>query len=128
MIGGGKHLYSRMVILLVIIFIGGFYVFKVNEKTSQIEDSSKVKIGLCMDSLIIERWQIDRDVFMARAKELGADVIVQNAGSDSNEQINQIKYLIEQGVNVLVIVANDSDALVPVVSYGKEKRHQSNFL
>ena len=121
MVVGGKYLYKRMVILLIIIFIGGFYVFKYNKKPSKIETTSKLTIGLCMDSLIIERWQIDRDVFMARAKELGADVIVQNAGSDSNEQINQIKYLIEQGVDVLVIVPNDSDALVPVVGMAKKK-------
>jgi D-xylose transport system substrate-binding protein len=121
MIGGGKNLYRRVGLLLIIIVISGVYAFKSNEKTSTIKTQSKVVIGLCMDSLIIERWQIDRDVFMARAKELGAEVIVQNAGSDSNEQINQIKYLIDQGVDVLVIVANDSDALVPVVSMAKKK-------
>ena len=70
--------------MLIIIFIGIFSIFKVNQKTDKIKVVNKVKIGLCMDSLIIERWQIDRDVFMANAKELGADVIVQNAGSDSN--------------------------------------------
>jgi D-xylose transport system substrate-binding protein len=121
MIGGVKKLYRSMVLLLVIIFLGGFYALKANEKASIVKTQSKVLIGLCMDSLIIERWQIDRDVFMARAKELGADVIVQNSGSDSNEQINQIKYLIDQGVDVLVIVANDSDALVPVVSMAKKR-------
>ena len=121
MSGGEKHSYTFKVILLIIIFIGGFYVLKFNSKEGKIKAESKVTIGLCMDSLIIERWQMDRDVFMARAKELGADVIVQNAGSDSNEQINQIKYLIAQGVDVLVIVANDSDALVPVVSMAKKK-------
>jgi len=122
MIIGGKYLYRRMSIVLILIFIGGFSVFKANEKTSKREPQGKVKIGLCMDSLIIERWQIDRDVFMAKAKELGADVVVQNAGSDSNEQINQIKYLIEEEkVDVLVIVPNDSDALVPVVSVAKKK-------
>jgi D-xylose transport system substrate-binding protein len=117
-----KYWYRSISILLVVIFICVFYVFKSNEKTSKTSTTEdKVNIGLCMDSLIIERWQIDRDVFMARAKELGADVIVQNAGSDSNEQINQIKYLIDQGVDVLVIVANDSDALVPVVNMAKKK-------
>ncbi len=121
MIALGRNLYRGRIILLIIIFIGSFWVSKVNEKTSETETTDKVKIGLCMDSLIIERWQIDRDVFMARAKELGAEVIVQNAGGDSNEQINQIKYLIEEDVDVLVIVANDSDALVPVVSMAKKK-------
>lgn len=119
--GEKKHLYKLMVALLIMIFIGGLYVFKADEGKVKVKVSSKVKIGLCMDSLILERWQIDKDVFMARAKELGADVIVQNAGSDSNEQINEINYLIGQGVNVLVIVANDSDALAPTVKKAKEK-------
>lgn len=121
MIYGGKQRHRHMAILLVLIFIVGFWIFKVNRKKDQIVDSSKLKIGLCMDSLIIERWQIDRDIFMARAKELGAEVIVQNAGSDSNEQIIQIKHLINQGVNVLVIVPNNSDALAPVVAAAKKK-------
>jgi D-xylose transport system substrate-binding protein len=116
-----KRLYNRSIIFLIILLTCGLYVFKVNVKTHKVETQGKVKIGLCMDSLILERWQIDRDVFMARAKELGADVIVQNSGSDSNEQINQIKYLIEQKVDVLVIVPNDSDALVQVVSMAKKK-------
>ncbi len=121
MISGGKKMYGRVVLVLLIIFIGSTYAFKANEKTSTIKKQGKMVIGLCMDSLILERWQIDRDVFMARAKELGAEVIVQNAGSDSNEQVSQIKYLIDQDVDVLVIVANDSDALVQVVSMAKKK-------
>ena len=121
MSGGKKRLYGRISILLAIIFIGGIYAIKVTQKSDKTNVSNKVKIGLCIDSLIIERWQTDRDVFMARAKELGADVIVQNAGSDSDEQINQIKYLIGQGVNVLVIIPNDSDALAPVVSLARKK-------
>lgn len=121
MSGGKKQLYRNMGILLIVILVGGLYVYKINKKAIEIKDPSKVKIGLCMDSLIIERWQIDRDIFMAKAKELGAEVIVQNAGSVSDEQINQIKYLIEEGVDVLVIVANESDALVPVVRMAKKR-------
>ena len=39
MSGGEKHLYRRMVILLIIIFIGGFCIFKINEKTGEIKDT-----------------------------------------------------------------------------------------
>ena len=36
-------------------------------------------IGFSIDTLAIERWQRDMDVFINKAKEMGADVIVQNA-------------------------------------------------
>ncbi len=44
--------------------------------------SGKVVIGLSMDTLKEERWQSDRDLFVARAKALGAETLVQSANSD----------------------------------------------
>ena len=87
-------------------------------------------IGFSIDTLAIERWQRDLDVFMARAKELGADVIVQNAGNNSEEQARQIGYLMERGVDVLVVLPKDSLSLteclekvqqqgIPVISYDR---------
>ena len=35
-------------------------------------DSDGIRIGFSFDSLVIERWQRDRDVFVSRAQELGA--------------------------------------------------------
>uniref|UniRef100_UPI000ACEF1CD hypothetical protein n=1 Tax=Clostridium sp. NkU-1 TaxID=1095009 RepID=UPI000ACEF1CD len=55
-----------------------------------------LQIGLSIDSFVIERWIRDRDVFVSAAKELGAEVNVQNANGDVNEQIEQIKYFIKK--------------------------------
>ncbi len=44
-------------------------------------------IGLSMDTLKEARWQKDRDLFVARAEELGASVLVQSANSDDTRQI-----------------------------------------
>jgi D-xylose transport system substrate-binding protein len=49
-----------------------------------------------MDTLVLDRWIRDRDVFVSAANELGAEVIVQNATSDAQEQQNQIRYLINR--------------------------------
>lgn len=38
-----------------------------------------VVIGLSMDTLKEARWQKDRDLFVSRAEELGARVLVQSA-------------------------------------------------
>lgn len=80
----------------------------------------QIQIGMSFDSFIIERWQKDRDVFVAAAKEYGAEVNVQNANGDLAEQISQIQYLIEKKVDVIVIVAIDCRGLSDVVRQAKE--------
>lgn len=68
-------------------------------------------VGFAMDTLVIERWESDRNIFMAAVNSYGGEVIVQNANSSSQEQKNQIRYLIDKGVDVLVIVAIDESQL-----------------
>jgi len=79
----------------------------------------KVRIGFSMDSLQEERWQRDRDLFVARARELGADVIVQAASGDDYLQMAQAENMLTRGVDVLVIVPHDTGAMGPIV----EKAH-----
>jgi len=84
------------------------------------EESSKgVKIGLSFDSFVIERWIRDRDVFVSTAKELGAEVNVQNANGSVQEQISQIEYLMDKGIDVLVVIAVDCSALSEVMQEAK---------
>jgi hypothetical protein len=51
--------------------------------------SDKIRIGMSFDSFVIERWQRDRDVFVATARELGAEVNVQSANGEVAEQFNK---------------------------------------
>ena len=91
---------------------------------------NKLKIGLSLDTLKEERWQHDRDIFVAQAKELGADVLVQAANSDDSLQNSQIENLLTQGINVLVIVPHNGNSTstaveaahkagVPVIAYDR---------
>mgnify|MGYP000287850695 CR=1 FL=1 len=64
----------------------------------------KIQIGLTVDSFVIERWIRDRDVFVATARDLGAEVNVQDAGADAQEQISQIDYFIKKHMDVIVIM------------------------
>lgn len=85
----------------------------------EIQKEEKLSIGMSFDSFVIERWQRDRDVFVSTAKELGAEVNVQNAGGDIEEQIAQIEYFIEKKMDVIVIVCIDSNSLSEVVTKAK---------
>ncbi len=89
--------------------------------SSDNNNNDSIQIGISFDSFIIERWQKDRDVFVSTAKEQGAEVNVQNANGDVEEQKKQIEYLINKGVDVIVIVCIDSDSLADVVKKAKEK-------
>lgn len=92
-----------------------------NKDEMQIQEEEKIRIGMSFDSFVIERWQRDRDVFVSTAKELGAEVNVQNANGDLEEQKKQIDYFIEKGMDVIVIICVDSDGLYGSVNKAMEK-------
>ncbi|SDB22960.1 D-xylose transport system substrate-binding protein [Pseudobutyrivibrio sp. YE44] len=93
-------------------------------------DEDTLEIGMCFDSFVIERWEKDRDVFVATATAMGATVNVQNANGNIEKQIEQIQYLIDKKVDCLVIIPIDGESLkevigeakranIPVVSYDR---------
>jgi D-xylose transport system substrate-binding protein len=90
----------------------------------------KPVIGLSLDTLKEERWQRDRDTFIAEAQKLGATVIVQSANSDDTRQSRDIESLISRKVDVLVVVPHNGAALsravksandekIPVIAYDR---------
>lgn len=96
--------------------------------------SGKVRIGFLLDSLQQERWQKDRDIFIAKAEELGAEVLLQTADGDDDTQIKQAESLLLQGVDVIVLVPHNADVAgvivdkakkenIPVISYDRLVRN-----
>jgi len=87
------------------------------DSSSAPDSSSKkeITIGLSMATLQEERWQKDRDLFVARAEELGAKVLVQSANGDENLQNSQAENLITQGVDVLVVIAQNGETAAAIV-------------
>lgn len=89
-----------------------------------------IKIGMSFDSLLVERWQKDRDIFMAEAERLGAECVFLSADGDARKQNEQCDVLLGQGIDVLVIVPKSATAAaravqqaakqgVPVLSYDR---------
>lgn len=120
---------SALLLVLVVVGILFFSAEGKNEKKETVEEE-KIQIGMSFDSFVIERWLRDRDVFVSTAKELGAEVNVQNANGDIEEQKKHINYFIDKGVDAIVIVCIDSyglqeevkkalDAGIKVVAYDR---------
>lgn len=82
-------------------------------------EEKPVSIGLSFDSFVIERWLRDRDIFTEEAQSRGAEVLVQAAGGEVQKQIEQIRGLISKGVDAIVIVAVDCNALTDVIREAK---------
>ena len=91
--------------------------------TEQPDTPDTIQIGMSFDTFVLERWIRDRDVFVSTASELGAEVNVQNANGDADEQAAQVEYLIEKDIDVLVIVAVDgeNEALISAVKKAQNK-------
>ncbi len=62
------------------------------------------KVGFCMDSLVPERWEKDRELFVQNIEELGGNVLVEIANGDDALQLKQAEKLISEGVDVLVVI------------------------
>ncbi len=84
-------------------------------------EEDKIVIGFAMDTLVHERWLRDRDIFVAKAKEMGAEVILQIAYSDSREQERQVQYLLDQGIDVLVLIPHDAVSAAAMVKKAKDR-------
>jgi len=101
-----------------------------NDKTSDSSEKSGPVIGFSIDTLAIERWQRDLDTFISTASNLGAEVIVQNAGNSAVEQKRQLLYLASENVDCVVVLPRDSQNIkegldrlisqnIPVIAYDR---------
>ena len=93
----------------------------VETETAHTTEEDKLQIGLSFDSFVIERWLRDRDMFVSTAQSLGAEVNMQVAGGEVEEQISQIEYFIQKKMDVIIIIPIDGDALYDVVKEAKSK-------
>lgn len=87
---------------------------------SVLSHAEPIKIGLLLDDLRVERWQKDRDYFVAQAQESGAKVYVKSANGDAATQAQQIENMVQRGVNVLVIIPSDASSLTAAIAKAKQ--------
>ena len=115
-----KHIGSFLLMLILLITMAGCGSMEKEMTEGEKDKEDKIQIGLCFDSFVIERWQRDRDIFVSMAKELGAEVNVQNANGDIEQQRKQIDYFINKGMDVIVIICIDSNTQSDCVKKAKD--------
>ncbi len=74
-----------------------------------------------MDTLKEERWQRDKALVEARAKEVGAQLDVQVANGDDAVQINQCDTMLTKGVDVLIVAPHNGEIAASIVESAHAK-------
>src|SRR4051812_4696131 len=90
-----------------------------SQNTQDKTSGRRIKIGFSMATLKEERWQRDRDAFLAHCKELDVDCVVTVANSDASRQENDVENLLTNGVDVLVIAPQNATQAVSMVEKAK---------
>lgn len=112
-----------LIIVIVGVAVAIKYFFTTPSQEAQTNQNSNIRIGFALGDLREERWQKDRDLFVAAAKKLGVYTQVESANSNAELQNTQVENLISQGVNVIVVAPYDGEKIAGVV----ELAHKSNI-
>ncbi len=100
------------------VYLGQDNGFKDGPNTLDRKD--EITVGFSVASYQEERWLTDRDIFISKCKELGAEVIVQSANGDEELQATQCKKLLAQDIDVLVVISQNSEKAASIVNDAKE--------
>ena len=75
----------------------------------------KIKIGLSFSDFATERWKNEEVLIRGLLEEKGYEVLSQEANQDVKLQNDQIDNMVSQGVQALIVIAQDGDAVVTSV-------------
>ncbi len=81
-----------------------------------------ITVGVSWANFQEERWKIDEAAMQAALAKGGARYVSADAQSSNEKQISDVEGLIARGVNVLIILAWDKDAVLPAVSKAKAEK------
>jgi D-xylose transport system substrate-binding protein len=74
-----------------------------------------ITVGVSWSNFQEERWQTDEAAIQAALEAAGAGYISTDAQSSSAKQLSDVESLIAQGVDALIILAQDASAIGPAV-------------
>ncbi len=74
-----------------------------------------ITVGVSWSNFQEERWKTDEAAIKAALEAAGAAYVSADAQSSSAKQLSDIESLIAQGVDALIILAQDTQAVIPAV-------------
>ena len=95
------------IIIIALVYLTMKFLVPPSAPTQSTNPNSNIRIGFSLGDLREERWQHDRDLFVAAAQKMGAYVEVTSANSDAALQNTQVENMITQGLNPIVIALYD---------------------
>jgi D-xylose transport system substrate-binding protein len=105
-----KHMKKKLLSLLLVPLMA------VSIALPAFSKDKPIKIGLSISDFETERWPVEEAIMKKLAKERGAVLISQQANHDAKLQNDQIENMILQGVDVLIIIAEDGAAAASAVA------------
>ncbi|MGV8145747.1 MAG: substrate-binding domain-containing protein [Alkaliphilus sp.] len=112
-----KHTRKQLILIgaVILIVVATSVLIWTNFRNKRIEDDGVITIGYAADNFVIERWKRDKDIFKEKAKDEGIEVIFYNANENNETQVKQIRALIGQRVDVLVVIAYDKHGITGAI-------------
>jgi D-xylose transport system substrate-binding protein len=95
-------------LLLIGIFAG------CSKKAETAAGDKTIFVGALYDSLQVESRVRQRDYLEVYSKERGIDLVFQDAGLSEKVQMEQAENLITQGVDAIVVLAHNAEAIKPL--------------
>ena len=83
--------------------------------TSLTAMAKDLTVGVSWSNFQEERWKTDEAAIKAVLDKAGAKYISADAQASPSKQLTDVESLIAQGVNVLIVLAQDSFAIAPAV-------------
>ncbi|SIS57900.1 D-xylose ABC transporter substrate-binding protein [Phaeovulum vinaykumarii] len=77
---------------------------------------AEMTVGVSWSNFQEERWKTDEAAIKAALEAAGAKYVSADAQSSSAKQLSDVESLMAQGVDALIILAQDTQAIVPAVS------------
>lgn len=111
---------KRIALLLGAVLVFGLWGCGKAQEPVKPETEEKIRIGIIFDTFVVERWQRDRDLFVATAQDLGADVYTQNANGGPSRQEEMIRHFIKDDMDAIVVVAIESDVIADEIQDARE--------
>ena len=99
----------KRLFLVAVVFVAGF-------AAPAFADGHGVTVGVSWSNFQEERWKTDEAAIKAALEAAGATYVSADAQSSSAKQLSDVEALIAQGVDALIILAQDSAAIGPAIT------------